>query len=37
MPILNEEGRDYYWRFERLAELALKAVAKTNRKAHERT
>jgi hypothetical protein len=37
MPILNEEGRDYYWRLERLAELVLKAVAETNRKAHERT
>ena len=36
MPILNEEGRDYYWRLERIAELVLKAVAETNRKEHER-
>lgn len=37
IPILNEEGRDYYWRLERLAELVLKAVAETNRKEHEST
>ena len=37
IPILNEEGKDYYWRLERLAELVLKAVAETNRKENEST
>ena len=35
MPILNDEGRAYYWRLERLAELLLKAVAIKNRKEHD--
>jgi hypothetical protein len=36
IPILSEEGKAYYWRLERLAELVLKAVAISNRKDHER-
>lgn len=35
IPILNDEGRAYYWRLERLAELVLKAVAIKNRKEHD--
>jgi hypothetical protein len=35
-PILNEEGKAYYWRLERLAELVLKAVAVRNQKDHDR-
>lgn len=35
LPILNDEGRAYYWRLERLAELVLKAVAIKNRKEHD--
>jgi hypothetical protein len=27
VPILNEEGAEYFWRLERLAELVLRAVA----------
>jgi hypothetical protein len=30
LPILNDEGREYFWRLERLAELVLKAVALKN-------
>src|SRR5678815_919636 len=30
IPILSEEGKAYYWRLERLAELVLKAVAIRN-------
>ena len=37
IPILNDEGAEYYWRLERLAELVLKAVAETNLKEHETT
>lgn len=37
IPILSEEGRVYYWRLERLAELVLKAVAIRNQKDHERS
>ena len=28
LPILNEDGAEYFWRLERLAELVLKQVAK---------
>lgn len=30
IPILNDEGREYFWRLERLAELVLKSVALKN-------
>ncbi len=30
LPTLNDEGREYFWRLERLAELVLKAVALKN-------
>ena len=30
LPILNDEGREYFWRLERLAELVLKSVALKN-------
>ena len=36
IPMLSEEGKAYYWRLERLAELVLKAVAISNQKDHER-
>ena len=29
VPILNEEGAQYFWRLERMAELVLKELAKT--------
>lgn len=32
LPILNDEGKDYFWRLERLAELVLKSVALKNKK-----
>jgi len=35
IPMLSEEGKAYYCRLERLAELVLKAVATRNRKDHE--
>jgi hypothetical protein len=34
LPILNEEGTEYFWRLERLAELVLKAVAQKNHAEH---
>ena len=34
IPMLNEEGKAYYCRLERLAELVLKAVAISNQKSH---
>ena len=37
LPILNDEGKAYYWRLERLAELVLKAVAAKNKKEHDRS
>ncbi|HEX9959809.1 MAG TPA: hypothetical protein VGB00_02685 [Pyrinomonadaceae bacterium] len=37
IPILNEEGAEYFWRLERLAELVLKAVARKNHSEHEKT
>ena len=37
IPALNEEGKAYYSRLERLAELVLKAVAARNHKDHERS
>ena len=36
-PLLNEEGKAYYQRLERLAKLVLKAVAVRNQKEHERS
>jgi hypothetical protein len=30
IPILNDEGREYFGRLERLAELVLKTVALEN-------
>ena len=33
-PIINDEGKEYFWRLERLAELILKAVALKNEKDH---
>ena len=35
IPIINDEGREYFWRLERLAELILKAVAVKNEKEHK--
>jgi len=34
IPILNEEGTEYFWRLERLSELVLKAVAQKNLAEH---
>ncbi len=34
VPIINEEGKEYFWRLERLAELVLKAVAAKNENDH---
>ena len=34
LPILNEEGTEYFWRLGRLAELVLKAVAAKNHAEH---
>ena len=36
IPILNDEGKEYFWRLERLAELVLKSVALKNEKEHKR-
>jgi hypothetical protein len=33
LPILNEEGAEYFWRLERLAELVLRATARKNQTA----
>jgi hypothetical protein len=33
ISILNEEGAEYFWRLERLAELVLKAVARKHQPA----
>jgi hypothetical protein len=33
VPILNEEGAEYFWRLERLAELVLRALAKKKHQA----
>lgn len=35
MPILNDEGKEYFWRLERLAELILKLVALKNKRNHD--
>lgn len=35
IPIINDEGKEYFWRLERLAELILKAVALKNEKQHK--
>jgi hypothetical protein len=35
IPIINDEGKEYFWRLERLAELVLKAVALKNEKEHK--
>jgi hypothetical protein len=37
IPIINDEGREYFWRLERLAELVLKAVARKNENEHKRS
>ena len=37
LPILNDEGKEYFWRLERMAELVLKSVALNNQKEHART
>jgi hypothetical protein len=34
-PIINDEGKQYFWRLERLAELVLKAVALKNEDEHK--
>ena len=36
IPILNDEGKEYFGRLERLAELVLKSVALKNEKEHKR-
>ena len=36
IPTFDEEGKAYYHRLELLAELVLKAVARSNKKYHER-
>jgi len=36
IPMFSEEGKVYYGRLERLAELVLKAVAISSQKDHER-
>ena len=36
IPIINDEGAEYFWRLERLAELVLKSVALKNEKEHKR-
>ena len=35
IPIINDEGKEYFWRLERLAELVLKAVALKNESEHK--
>lgn len=35
IPMLSEEGKAYYCRLDRLAELVLRAVAISNQKDHE--
>jgi len=35
IPIINDEGKEYFWRLERLAELVLKTVALKNEKEHK--
>ena len=35
IPIINDEGKEYFWRLERLAELILKAVTLKNEKEHK--
>ena len=35
IPIINDEGKEYFWRLERLAELVLKAVALKNEGEHK--
>jgi hypothetical protein len=37
IPIINDEGTEYFWRLERLAELILKAVALKNQEEHNRS
>jgi hypothetical protein len=34
LPILNQEGTEYFWRLERLSEMVLKAVAQKNLAEH---
>ena len=34
IPVISEEGKEYFWRLERLAELVLKSVAFTNEGEH---
>jgi hypothetical protein len=33
LPLLNEEGREYFWRLERVAELVLKQIAQKDQSA----
>ncbi len=35
IPIINDEGKEYFWRLERLAELVLKSVALGNENEHK--
>lgn len=35
IPIINDEGKEYFWRLERLAELVLKSVALKNENDHK--
>ena len=35
IPIIRDEGKEYFWRLERLAELVLKAVALKNERQHK--
>ena len=35
IPTINDDGKEYFWRLERLAELVLKAVALKNEKEHK--
>ena len=30
LPVLNEEGKEYFWRLEQLARLVLRATARKN-------
>jgi hypothetical protein len=36
IPIINDEGKEYFWRLGRLAELVLKSVALKNEREHKR-
>ena len=36
IPIINDEGKEYFWRLERLAELVLKSVVLKNENEHKK-